>query len=157
MITITSRYRFSASHRLHLPALTEEANEALYGKCNNPYGHGHDYVLEVTCTGTLNAETGLLIDKSKLDGFVEERVLRAFAFRNLNRDVPEFVEKVPTTENIAAVIVRRLQDGWPDALGANIHLARVHVQETDRNGFEILVAAPELRRAQPEWETVSHA
>lgn len=162
MITVTRRYRFSASHRLHLRSLSNEANQQLYGKCNNPFGHGHDYVLEVTCEGRVNERTGLLLDGAQLDRLVEEQVLRAFAFRDLNHDVPEFSELVPTTENIAAVIVQRLRSKWPGTMGNAAHLLRVHVQETDRNGFEILLGslpnASETESAGPmESERVSNA
>lgn len=142
MIAVTRRYRFSASHRLHLLSLSNEANRQLYGKCNNPFGHGHDYVLEVTCDGSVDERTGLLLDGTQLDRLVEEEVLRSFAFRDLNHDVPEFSQLVPTTENIAAVIVQRLRSKWRESMGSAVRLLRVHVQETDRNGFEILVESP---------------
>ena len=141
MITLTRRYRFSASHRLHLSSLGETENEELYGKCNNPFGHGHDYVLEVTCTGLVDAVSGLLVQQQLLDRLVSEQVLRAFASRNLNLDVPEFTALVPTTENIAIVISNRLDVAWRKAFGDQLQLTRVHIQETDRNGFELHLPA----------------
>lgn len=135
MITLTRLYRFSASHRLHSPALSEAENARLYGKCNNPFGHGHDYVLEVTVGGTPDPRTGLLVPVSKLDRLVEEAVLRLFAHSNINLDVPQFARRVPTTENLVLVITELLLQNWDAYLGASIRLERVHIQETARNGF----------------------
>jgi 6-pyruvoyltetrahydropterin/6-carboxytetrahydropterin synthase len=140
MISIARRYRFPASHRLHSPELTADQNAALYGKCNNPFGHGHDYVLTVTATGEPDRGTGLILPVTQLDRLVEERVLQLFRSRNINLDVSLFSSLVPTTENIAGVIVDLLEEYWDDYLsesGARLH--RVHVQETDRNGFEIVL------------------
>lgn len=142
MTTLTRRYRFSASHRLHSPELSAARNAELYGKCNNPFGHGHDYVLEVTAAGPIDTATGLLLPISKFDRLIDEQVLRLFASRNINLDVPQFADRVPTTENIALVIADLLEHHWKTYLdGTRAHLHRVHVQETDRNGFEILLRA----------------
>ena len=141
MTTLTRRYPFSASHRLHSPLLTNVENAELYGKCNNPYGHGHNYVLEVTVSGGVNSDTGLLVERRRLDGFVEERILKVFANRNINLDVPQFQTMVPTTENIALVVAGLLQERWHDAIPDGVTLQRIHIQETDRNGFELLVHA----------------
>ncbi|MDQ2777686.1 MAG: 6-carboxytetrahydropterin synthase [Acidobacteriota bacterium] len=139
MISITRRYRFSASHRLHTAELSGAENAQLYGKCNNPFGHGHDYILEVTATGPVNAASGLILPIAKLDRLVDEQVLRMFASRNINLDVPQFQALVPTTENIAGVIAQLIQGAWDSYIGdPAVNLIRVHVQETDRNGFEIL-------------------
>jgi 6-pyruvoyltetrahydropterin/6-carboxytetrahydropterin synthase len=144
MTTLTRLYRFSASHRLHSPALSEAANDRLYGKCNNPFGHGHDYVLEVTVSGPVDPAAGRILPLDALDRLVEEKVLAAFASRNLNLDVPEFDKLVPTSENIAFVIARRLEQHWNTYLGrALARLSRIHVQETDRNGFEVLLPSRE--------------
>jgi 6-pyruvoyltetrahydropterin/6-carboxytetrahydropterin synthase len=143
MTTLTRRYRFSASHRLHSSRLSAAENQRVYGKCNNPFGHGHDYILEVTAAGPLDPATGLILSRSALDGLVEEKILRVFANRNLNLDVPEFQSLVPTTENIALVIARILEQNWNAHLGdaTAARLRRVHLQETDRNGFEVLLPA----------------
>ncbi len=142
MIAITRRYRFSASHRLHSRELSAAENTELYGKCNNPFGHGHDYVLEVTANGEIDALTGLLLPLAKLDRLVEQSVLRLFASRNINLDVPQFAQLVPTTENIALVIADLLEEHWDAYLGdTRAQLLRVHIQETDRNGFEVFVRA----------------
>jgi len=129
---LTRRYRFAASHRLDSPALSAEENRKLYGKCNNPYGHGHDYSIDISVEGPLNAD-GLVVDREALDRLVEERVLRVLDHKNLNQDVPEFELAVPTTENLASAIERRLREHWNLAP----RLALIRIAETDRNTFEM--------------------
>jgi 6-pyruvoyltetrahydropterin/6-carboxytetrahydropterin synthase len=139
---ITRLYRFSASHRLHAPGLSAAENLATYGKCNNPFGHGHNYVLEVTAAGDLDEQTGVLLPLAKLDRLVEETVLRGFANSNMNVDVRQFKHLVPTTENVVLVITELLQQNWETYLtGVPARLRRVHIQETDRNGFEVKLNA----------------
>ena len=140
MMTLTRRYRFSASHRLHSPDLTETQNETLYGKCNNPFGHGHDYVLEVTVAGVVDEATGLICPLKTLDRLVQEKIVDVVSHRNLNRDIQQFSRLVPTTENMALVVAEFLQRDWNPYLGSRVKLHRVHIQETDRNGFEVLMA-----------------
>lgn len=141
MTTLTRRYRFSASHRLHSPALSGSENERLYGKCNNPFGHGHNYALEVTVTGEVDQATGLICPVGGLDSLVEETILSRFSCRNLNEDVPEFSRMVPTTENLARVTAELLQEAWNARwTDSGVKLHRIHIQETDRNGFEVLMA-----------------
>ena len=139
MIRVTRRYRFAASHRLHAPSLPDEENRELYGKCNNPFGHGHNYVLDVTAAGPLDERTGRAVDVAALDGIVREQVLRPFDHGNLNYDVPEFAgDLVPTSENLGREIWRRLQAGWRRAFpGQWPRLAAVRIAETPRNIFEI--------------------
>ena len=160
MITLTRRYHFSASHRLHSHLLSASENAALYGKCNNAFGHGHDYILEVTASGELDPVTGLILPIAKLDRLVSEKILELFASRNINLDVPQFANLVPTTENIALVIADLLQEHWTAYLGhRRARLERVHIQETERNGFEVLPGAREHKRTylhQPESVT-THA
>jgi len=140
---LTRRYRFSASHRLHSLELSESENQQLYGKCNYPYGHGHDYVLEVSVRGPVDPVTGVVIPAAKLDRLVSDTVLSVFASRNLNLDVCEFRSVVPTTENIAKIILGHLQRAWLDYIDAPaVQLQRVYIQETDRNSFEILAEVP---------------
>lgn len=140
--TITRLYRFSASHRLHSPSLSAAENVAVYGKCNNPFGHGHDYVLEVTASGNLDQQTGVLLPISKLDRLVQETVVQHFAYSNINLDMPQFKHLVPTTENVVLVITELLQQNWEAHLaGIPARLHRVHIQETDRNGFEVKLNA----------------
>jgi len=139
-VELGRRYRFAASHRLHSDRLSEEENLRLYGKCNNPYGHGHNYVLEVSVSGEIDPPTGMIANLGDLDGFVEREVLQAFDHRSLNEEVPEFREHVPTTENLCMEIYRRLC-AFPKA-----KLERVRVEETNNNSFEYAgeneVAAP---------------
>jgi 6-pyruvoyltetrahydropterin/6-carboxytetrahydropterin synthase len=131
------RYRFSASHRLHNPALSEEENGRIYGKCNNPYGHGHNYILEVLVSGRVDPATGMITNLADLDGFVEREVLEPFDHKSLNEDVEVFRSTVPTTENLCIEIFRRLQS-FPKA-----KLERIRVQETSNNSFEYAGDNPE--------------
>ena len=129
---LTRRYRFSASHRLNSSALTPDENARFYGKCNNPFGHGHDYVLDVSVEGAPDA-SGQIVDRSALDALVHERVLGKVDHRNLNCDLPELHNQVATTENLAFAIERMLARDW--TLPAR--LARVRISETARNTFEL--------------------
>lgn len=129
-ISLTRRYKFAASHRLHSPKLNEEENQRMYGKCNNPYGHGHNYALEVTVTGPVDASTGMIANLGELDPFVEREVIEAFDYKYLNEDVTEFQSLVPTTENVCREIYRRLKS-FPVA-----RLERVRIEETSKNSFE---------------------
>ena len=136
MIAVTRCYSFAASHRLHLHSFSEQQNEELYGKCNNPFGHGHNYRLEVGVVGTVDQLTGQLLPLSLLDQLVRESVLDCVDHRYLNLDVPEFGDLVPTTENVLNVIARLLQQQWHSHIPQQVQLYRLHLQETDRNGFE---------------------
>jgi 6-pyruvoyltetrahydropterin/6-carboxytetrahydropterin synthase len=137
-MTITRRYRFSASHRLHNPALSEEVNRAVYGKCNNPLGHGHDYVLEVSVRGPVDEETGRVLDPERLDALVRGRVLAAFDHRNLNAETPEFANCPPTSENLLRLIWERLRKDWEQNFPPDRRLVRVRLRETRRNSFEMM-------------------
>ena len=129
-IALTRRYHFSASHRLHSTALSMAENERIYGKCNSPYGHGHNYAVEVTITGPVNPGTGMIANLGDLDPFVQREVIEAFDYKYLNEDVLEFQTTVPTTENVCREIYRRLA-GFPAA-----KLERVRIEETSKNSFE---------------------
>lgn len=129
-ISLTRRYRFAASHRLHSPSLSAEENDRAYGKCNNPYGHGHNYVVEVTLTGPVDPATGMIANLGDLDPFVERHVIEPFDQRYLNEEIPEFQVSVPTTENVCREIYRRLAK-FPGA-----HLERVRIEETSNNSVE---------------------
>jgi len=126
------RYTLSASHRLHSAALSEEENRAVYGKCNNPHGHGHNYVLEVLARGSVNPETGMVLNMVDLDRVVRERVIERFDHSNLNHD-PLFVNRVPTTENLCRTVFGLLRDALPAG-----GLEHVRVEETENNFFEYL-------------------
>jgi 6-pyruvoyltetrahydropterin/6-carboxytetrahydropterin synthase len=129
-IELGRRYRFSASHRLHSSKLSEEENRRVYGKCNNPHGHGHNYVVEVSVSGTVDPATGMIANLADLDSFVEREVIEPFDHKSLNEDVAEFRENVPTTENVCKEIYQRLKH-FPKA-----KLERVRVEETGNNTFE---------------------
>ena len=140
MIGVTRVYRFSASHRLHSPLLSNADNAQIFGKCNNPYGHGHDYVLSVTVVGPVDTRLGLVLRIRELDELVQTRVLNLLAHSNINEDIPHFKDTVPTTENVALFIAEELRQHWGEFVSADeAHLRRVHVQETERNGFELLI------------------
>ena len=124
------RYRFSASHRLHSDAMSDAENSATYGKCNNPFGHGHNYTLEVTVSGPVEPETGMVCNLVDLDSFVEREVLEIFDHQNLNM-LPHFSQLVPTTENLSTAIYDILQRGFSKA-----HLEKVRLEETMMNSFE---------------------
>jgi 6-pyruvoyltetrahydropterin/6-carboxytetrahydropterin synthase len=127
---LTRRYRFSASHRLHSAEMSEEENRVTFGKCNNPYGHGHNYFLEVTVSGPVDQTTGMVCNLMDLDGFVEREVLSRYDLGNLNT-LQEFARTVPTTENLCIGIFEILQRGFRYA-----HLDKVRLEETMMNSFE---------------------
>jgi 6-pyruvoyltetrahydropterin/6-carboxytetrahydropterin synthase len=129
-LRLTRRYPFSASHRLHIAHLSEEENWRAYGKCNNPYGHGHNYVVEVAVSGPVDPATGMIANLADLDAFVAREVLEPFDRTYLNEQVAEFRDTVPTTENLCIEIFRRLR-AFPHA-----KLERVLVEETGLNTFE---------------------
>jgi len=129
-LLLSRRYRFAASHRLHSEQLDEAENWRVYGKCNNPYGHGHNYVMEVGVSGQVDAETGMVVNLAELDGFVQREILEAFDSVYLNEDVEEFRAVVPTTENLCKELYRRMEK-FPLA-----KLERVRVEETSLNSFE---------------------
>jgi 6-pyruvoyltetrahydropterin/6-carboxytetrahydropterin synthase len=129
-IELGRRYHFAASHRLHSNRLSEQENQRLYGKCNNPHGHGHNYVLEIHVSGAIDPATGMIANLSALDRFVEQKVLQPFDHHSLNDDVLAFRERVPTTENLCIEIFERLRS-FPNA-----RLERVRVEETSNNSFE---------------------
>ena len=108
MIYVTRQVEFAASHYYHNPELSPEENQRLFGKCNNPLGHGHNYVLEVTIAGEVNSTTGMVLDLKDLKALLEEEILRLMDHRFLNKEVPAFATKIPTTENIAMEIWRLL-------------------------------------------------
>ncbi len=127
---LTRRYMFSASHRLHSAEMSAEENATTYGKCNNPHGHGHNYVLEVTMSGQVAADTGMVCNLADLDGFVQTAILDRFDVQNLNM-VAEFGKDVPTTENLCTAIYEILQRGFHLA-----HLHKIRLEETMMNSFE---------------------
>lgn len=131
MITLTRTYEFAASHRLDSASLSAAENLSIFGKCNNPNGHGHNYLLEVTVTGEPNSATGMICDVTALDDVVHRSVVDRYDHKNLNLDLPEFSGKNPTSEVVAQQIFETLQPVVPAAL------VRVRLHETARNMFEV--------------------
>ena len=127
---LTKRYWFSASHRLHCDSLSAEENRNVYGKCNNPHGHGHNYALEVTVAGRVDPKTGMVCNLADLDGFVHENILERFGHENLNT-LSEFQRVVPTTENLCIEIYNILEQGFRHAA-----IEKVRMEETMLNSFE---------------------
>lgn len=127
---LTRRYLFSASHRLHNDTMSTEENRATYGKCNNPYGHGHNYSVEVTVSGPVDSRTGMVCNLVDLDECVSREVLERYDHQNLNT-LPEFSKLVPTTENLCQRIYEILQREFRVA-----HLEKVRIEETMMNSFE---------------------
>jgi 6-pyruvoyltetrahydropterin/6-carboxytetrahydropterin synthase len=127
---LSRRYHFSASHRLHTEAYDAAQNFAVFGKCNNPHGHGHNYTVQVTFGGQVDATTGMVCDLAALDAFAQTNVLDLFDLTNLNT-MKCFADRVSTTENLTVEMYRIFQS-FPGA-----HLERVHVEETSNNSFDL--------------------
>src|SRR5258708_6719537 len=108
MVYLTRKAEFSASHLYHNPDFTPEENRRVFGKCNNPNGHGHNYTLEVTVKGEVDPRSGFVVDLKQLKEVMHREVLDAMDHRFLNKEVPEFLHQIPTTENIAIAIWQRL-------------------------------------------------
>ena len=109
MVYLTRKAEFSASHFYHNPEMTAEENQRLFGKCNNPNGHGHNYVVELTVAGEVDEKSGMVMDLKDLKALLEREVLEPFDHRFLNKEVHAFNQKIPTTENIALEIWNRLE------------------------------------------------
>jgi len=135
---VTRRYKFAGSHRLHSEQFSDGENRELYGKCNNPHGHGHDYVLEVSVSGPLDPVSGQVVNVSMLDRLVSTEVVRDFDHKYMNADVSEFQELIPTSENILHVIEERLAAHWKSVFaGEWPRLEAIRLRETRRNQFEL--------------------
>lgn len=133
---LTRRYWFSASHRLHSDSLSADENRAVYGKCNNPHGHGHNYAVEVTVSGQVDSRTGMICNLLDLDNFVHEKILERFGHQNLNM-LAEFQEIVPTTENLCVEVFDVLKKDFHHA-----HVDKVRIEETMLNSFEYAGGSP---------------
>ena len=127
---LTRRYLFSASHRLHCVEMSDVENKAVYGKCNNPHGHGHNYSVEVTVSGRVDPGTGMVCNLVDLDSFVREKILERFDQQNLNT-LAEFQATVPTTENLCVEVFDILEKEFNQA-----HVEKVRIEETMLNSFE---------------------
>lgn len=126
---LNRRYHFSASHRLHAASLSAEANQATFGKCNNPFGHGHNYTVTVTFSGLVDPDTGMVADLADLDRFAQQQLLEPFDLTNLNTLAP-FASVVPSTENLTLEL-HRIFTAFPQA-----RLEHIHVEETNNNSFD---------------------
>ena len=126
---LSRRYHFSASHRLHAEAFTEEQNRIAYGKCNNPHGHGHNYVVEVTFSGPVDSVTGMVCDLGELDAFAQTNLVDRFDAINLNT-LEAFRTAVPTTENLTIEVYRIFEQF------SNARLTSVRIEETSNNSFQ---------------------
>lgn len=138
MTILTRRYRFSASHRLCAPFLSTERNQEVFGKCANPFGHGHNYHLEVSVSGDPEPSHGMTLSRADFDRWVLDSVLDRIDHTHLNSDVAAFDNLVPTSENILLVVEEWLRQGWRKHFpGQAIRLAGLRLEETPRNSFQI--------------------
>ncbi|WP_446743606.1 6-carboxytetrahydropterin synthase [Silvibacterium acidisoli] len=133
------RYRLSASHRLHAESLSEAENRAAFGKCNNPFGHGHNYVVEVIVGGEVDSVTGMVCDLVKLDACVNTEIVERFDHTNLNT-FERFEKEVPTTENLNLEVYRLLSHAVDRGALGKAELVSVRIEETSNNSFEYPVA-----------------
>jgi 6-pyruvoyltetrahydropterin/6-carboxytetrahydropterin synthase len=129
MVTLTRKYHFCTAHRLHSEKLSAEENQRIFGKCNNPHGHGHNYYLDVTVAGEPDPVTGMIINVSDLDRIVDQVVLQKFDHKHLNLDTEEFKHLNPTSENVTIVIWNLLAPHLPT-------LHKIGLWETEKNYFE---------------------
>jgi 6-pyruvoyltetrahydropterin/6-carboxytetrahydropterin synthase len=141
------RYRFSASHRLHSDAFTDAENQAIYGRCNNPYGHGHNYTIEVVVGGNVDPATGMVCNLVELDSCVQKEILDRFDHTNLNTQA-FFQKTVPTTENFNIEVHRLLQAAFKQA-----ELISIRVEETSNNSFEYPVPMTRQRLIAKQGRT----
>ena len=126
---LSRRYHFSASHRLHSDTYDAEKNREVFGKCNNPHGHGHNYAVEVTVSGQIDPVTGMVCNLADLDGFARKNLVERFDHMNLNT-LDCFENSVTTTENLT-IEIYRIFKGFTAA-----HVERIHVEETSNNSFD---------------------
>jgi 6-pyruvoyltetrahydropterin/6-carboxytetrahydropterin synthase len=130
-VTVTRRLQFNAAHRVHNPALSDQENDQLFGKCNNPNWHGHNYTLDVSVRGDVDERTGYVIDLGKLKKLVEERAVNLIDHKNLNLDVAFMRGVIPTSENIIVAIWRQLDEAIRPG-----KLVRLVLWETPNNYVE---------------------
>ncbi len=130
-VSVFRKEHFNAAHRLHNPLWNAEKNKEVFGLCNNPNYHGHNYELIIQIIGTINTETGYVIDMKELSNLAQEEILSKFDHKNLNLDVPEFANLNPSAENIAVVIYQKLRP----KIAAELEL-KIKLYETERNFVE---------------------
>jgi len=134
MVHLSRKYGFSATHRLHALGLSDAENRAVYGKCNNPNGHGHNYEVEITVAGPVDAVTGRAVDLAALDALAAREVIDPLRYRNLNEEVAAFRSVVPTTENLTFELDRRLRAAWAGTFPSGLpRLEKIRIWETERN------------------------
>lgn len=126
LIQLTRKLEFSAAHFYHNPKFSAEENRRIFGKCNNPHGHGHNYALEVTVAGEPDPETGMILDLNELKRILDREVMARFDHRHLNHDVPELAGKIPTCEEIAATLWRILEPKIDSDSRARLERIRLH-------------------------------
>lgn len=139
VVHFSRRYRLSASHRLHTPRLSEQENRDAFGKCNNPYGHGHNYVIEVTVAGPVDSATGMVVDMVALDELAKREMVERWDHTNLNDDPVFAGEYVPSTENFVFEVEKIFARG---AAELGVRLVRVRIEETSNNSFDVLANQP---------------
>lgn len=138
VVHFSRRYRFSASHRLHAPGMSDEQNRDTYGKCNNPFGHGHNYVVEVTVAGPVAPDTGFVVDLPALDALARRELIDRFDETHLNADPAFAAEFLPSTENLAFELQRIFAREVPllDSTG-RLRLRNIRIEETGNNSFDL--------------------
>lgn len=132
-VLLTKKFKFSASHRLFKPELSDEENLKIFGKCSNPNGHGHNYILEVTVSGNVNRETGYVIDLGELKKFVQDKIIDKIDHKNLNLDVAFLKGIIPTSENVIIRIWNVIEKEFGDN---NVKLYSLKLHETENNIVE---------------------
>lgn len=147
MTRLTRRYRFCASHRLFANSLDEARNREIFGKCANPFGHGHNYFLEVTVAGDPDPRSGMLLARSAFDAWVKSSVLDRIDHTHLNSDVSEFEGLVPTAENILLVVDAWLRERWAQSFPLEpLRLSSLRLEETPRNSVQIPLSEPSCQQ-----------
>ena len=149
---LTIRTHFAAAHRLARPELSQSENEAIYGKCARPHGHGHNYLLDVTVRGPIDPRTGMVCDLAELQRLLDDLVVEPFDHTFLNKDVAHFATCVPTAENIALHIADLLRAPTA-ATGARLH--KVRLQESPNNAAEVFAETPQLEMVPPALEALA--
>lgn len=133
MVYVTRKAHFNAAHRLHNPDKSEEWNREVFGKCNNPNWHGHNYVIEVTVVGQPDPETGYVIDLGKLKEIISQKIIEPCDHKNLNLEVPFLEGIIPSSENLVKVFYEQIEKDVKNASSDNARLYSVKLYETERN------------------------
>ncbi|MEC9487564.1 MAG: 6-carboxytetrahydropterin synthase [Prosthecochloris sp.] len=137
-VYVTRTVEFNAAHRLFNPSLSDEENRTIYGKCSNLYGHGHNYEVEITVSGTVNRDTGFLLDMKELKTILEKEIMARFDHKHLNFDVEELKDTVPSTEVLAVTVWEIVEDALQLYPNKEITLHEVRIHETRKNSVRYL-------------------